>query len=90
MPSIFDELFGKLGIVKTRTQKPEARRESAVPTAFMAMEEMKPGSAYIFTTPTTPEKRRAAADRLLRNMPPAVKKGEKPAHVLLAEYRAGK
>jgi hypothetical protein len=54
------------------------------------MEEMKPGSAYIFTTPTTPEKRRAAADRLLRNMPPPVKKGEKPAHVLLAEYRAGK
>jgi len=49
---------------------------------------IKAGEAVDYAMPTTPVKRRAAIDRLLRNMPAPVKRGEKPAHVLLAEERA--
>lgn len=50
---------------------------------------LKPGSAVVFSKPTTRAKQRAAALALLKGMPPPVKPGEKSATELLAEYRAG-
>ncbi|MDO9450558.1 MAG: hypothetical protein Q7J21_08745 [Rugosibacter sp.] len=87
--NIFDQLFKGRETMKTQTAIKPAAHRKAKPVLLM-MDSMKPDSAFVFTTETTPEKRRQAADRLLRNMPKPVKKGEKSAHVLLAEYRAGK
>ena len=48
------------------------------------------GETAMFSMRTTAAKRKAAASRLLRGMPPAAKAGRKPAHVLLAESRGGR
>lgn len=68
----------KAAVVPASSRKPAA--ESRL---------IKGGEFVDYYLPTTPAKRKAAVDRLLRHMPPAVKRGEKPAHVLLAEERAG-
>lgn len=51
---------------------------------------LKAGETAMFSMRTTAAKRKAAASRLLRGMPPAAKAGRKPAHVLLAESRGGR
>ena len=69
---------------KTEVQRPvKVRRPIDAGT-------IKRGQVVVCRTETTPAKRKSAVTRLLKGMPPAVKPGQKPAHVLLAEYRAGK
>lgn len=59
-------------------------------TGSVEARRLKTGETAVFSQRTTAAKRKAAADRLLRSMPPAVKSGQKPAHALLAESRAGR
>lgn len=64
---------------------------AATPSAGSAKaRRLKAGEMAVFSTRTTAAKRKAAVSRLLHGMPPVVKGGQKPAHVLLAEARAGR
>lgn len=83
----FDFLFEDTPMKASHAVKAAAPRRKAGAVEMRPLEE---GVVVVYYKPTTPEKRRAAVDHLLRTMPPPVKPGEKPAHELLAEYRAGK
>ena len=69
---------------KTEVQRPtKARTESDLRI-------IRRGDQIIYFREVTPEQRHAGVAKLLKGMPRTIRPGEKPAHVLLAEYRAGK
>lgn len=72
--------------MKAQTQTSRAKPKKADSISFL---EVPDGYMLAMVKPTTAAKRKAAGKYLLDHMPKPVKKGEKGAAQLLAEYRIG-
>jgi hypothetical protein len=86
MVLVFDQFFG--GDMKATAGAVKQSKREMSPT--MEFQTIGKEQVIVWSIPTTPEKRKAAGERIIKAMPPAIKPGQKSASELLRDYRDGK